>query len=231
MKRHLRGFIAPAFLIATLLFPLMVAGGQGSKLQRRRALQQTSSSTAQQSSTGQTTDQGKLGRRRVGGGMSANTTVATQNQQGQRRGRRVNAAVTITCWVHQDTLPTAVMQAVKNNPVLSRSVKITGNKISPVKGYSFWRLSNGGILILGDTPTTVTTEVFPYEEQQIIKLIDGKARVVTYVCYCPGSLQQDPCQFAREASGTAINLLKCENASCCQVKCVYVDDNGTPREC
>jgi hypothetical protein len=218
MKQILKRWIGPAVLTVGLILPSAVTDAQQRHRQVRGPRQAEVTST-QQGSTDQTQQRGRRGRR---GATSADSSTAQpQTQQASSKG----GSVTVVGRVNQATLSSAVIQGVKRNPILSASVRIRGNTIFPAGGYSLWGLSNGGFLAVE------SVEPHAMEQEQVLKFVDGQTRLVTYVCYCPGSSGSDPCQFAREAGGTAINLGKCQNATCCQSKCVYVDEEGNSHEC
>ena len=220
MRHLLKKWIGPAVLMVGLILLSAVTEAQQRRRQVRRTRPAEVTST-QQGSTDQT-EQGARGRRvRRGATSSDSSTAQSKTKQTSAKG----GSVTVVGRVNQATLSSAVIQGVKRNPVLSASVRIRGNTIFPAGGYSLWGLSNGGFVAVENI------EPHAMEQQQVLKLVDGQTRLVTYICYCPGSSGSDPCQFAREAGGTVINLSKCQNATCCQSKCVYVDEEGNTHEC
>jgi hypothetical protein len=126
--------------------------------------------------------------------------------------------------VSRITVSSAVIRTIRRNSLLKRSVRISGNTISAARGFTMWGLSNGGAVVVESVYAAESIPAIP-------KLINGKVVLTTYLCYCSGSGGNDPCQFAREADGTAINLGKCQNATCCEKHCVWVDEEGYGHEC
>jgi hypothetical protein len=214
-KQILRRLTAAVFVFAVLTLALATTEAQYHRQGQRRAGQQDQSS-AQQASTEQTR-RNRRGRGGEGAGASETTTGTGQRAAGKE------APVTVTRRVSQRTLSTTAIQAIKKNSLLSRSVKVSGNTISPANGYTMWGLSNGGAVVAGGG---FPTEAIP----GIPKIINGRTVLATYICSCPGSGGNDPCQFGRTATGV-IDLGKCENGSCCVRRCVYVDEDGNTREC
>jgi hypothetical protein len=224
MKHHLKRFTAPTFVIAALILPIAITEAQYRQRQRRPAPRaqaegSTQGATAQQGSTQQTqatAQGGRYGRGRMGGTSAPDATITTQQTQGT--GGRKRAARQVA----QATLSTAVIQGIKKSSVLSRATKISGNTISPSAGYSLWQNAAGGILVVGPTAA-------PLPSETITKLIPMHAgSVKAYVCSC-GSGENDPCMFARDAAGVA-DVGKCQNATCCKVRCVEIDAEGNGKE-